>query len=214
LGSERAARAGAEAELGARHAEERERADLAAAGWRVERQRRVEAEMQAAHLEGIREEHYTAVSAELDRLMELVARWSEAAASDVAESSSDREAPAEEPPPRASKRRRFESPWPAPAREEPSPGGVLLARALELVAGEVETHAAAFQLVGLADGDTDAVEDAIARANKVMWETGGPAAEGHASEADAGVEVAGRMPVLVAGASSLLSIALQHMRAG
>jgi chromosome segregation ATPase len=214
LVAERARRDRAEHELETGHADARERAELAAAGWRVERQRRVQAEVFAVRFEAMREEHHTAVSAELDRLMELVGRWRATATSEAAEASDEPEASAKQPRRGASRRRlRIRSPRPGPAPEEASPAGVLLARALELAAGEVEAQAAAYQLVGLADGDRQAVQDAIARADKVMWQSSGAVPEGQGSEADAGVEVAGRMPVLVAGASSLLSAALQHMRA-
>jgi hypothetical protein len=213
LATERAARAGAYEELTARHARDRDRAELAAAGWRVERQRRVRAELQAARFEAMRVEHHTAVSAELDRLMELVARWREAAASEDVGQQSVPEASEQEPGRRRARRRHRIGSRPAPLRDEASMAGVLLARALELAAGEVETHAGAYQLVGLADGDIQAVEDAIARADKVMWDTSAAAPEGNAVGPDISVEVAGRMPVLVAGASSLLNTAREHMRA-
>jgi hypothetical protein len=207
LAAERAVRRRTEDELRkARGAQGLERADLAVAGWRVERERRVRAEAEAARLGATAEELRTAVASELEQLTGLVGRWRQAAVAGPAAPSGPEPSAAERDGRAPRRRRLFRSHGREPAPEA-TPAGLLLARALELAAGEVEATAAARQLVELADGDAQAVEDAIARADRVMWE-----ASGMATDPEFAVEVTGRMPVWVAGASTLLSAALQRMR--
>jgi hypothetical protein len=184
LERERLLRRRAEQELAqAVEARRRYSAELAAAGWRVEHERRTRAEAELGRHQSLSRRLEAALEAELDQLQTLVTRW------------------------RAGEEPAAESrPGTAP------PAGLLLARALELATGEVESAEATGELVALADGDGGALEEAIARAERIMWE---PTAGAEGSiDPESSTELAGQLPVLMAGAATLLTVALHRLRAG
>jgi multidrug resistance efflux pump len=186
LERERLLRRRAEQELArAEEARRRYSAELAAAGWRVEHERRTRAEAELDRLQTLSGRLEAALETELEHLQTLVTRWR-----------------AGEEPAAGSR------PGTAP------PAGLLLARALELATGEVEPAEATRELVALADGDGGALEEAIARAERIMWEPTASAEGVGSIDPESSTELAGQLPVLVAGAASLLSAALHRLRAG
>jgi hypothetical protein len=161
-------------------------------------------------LNELRERHATAVASELEHLSRLVDLWRQSAPSEPGARAVP-EPSAEPRGPTPKRRRLFRSTHPGPAPEA-TPAGLLLAQALELAAGGADPGAATQQLVDLAEGDSQAVQDAIARAENVMWDVSGAPPEGPSTDPESAVEIAGRMPVLAAAASTLLSAALHRMR--
>jgi hypothetical protein len=175
--------------------------NLLEAGWKVERENRIRAEQDVRDVRARDELHGHLIARELDRLRHLAGGW---------ESIGDDppgETPAPHPPPLEEGARALIE----DLAGQPEPSGVLFARALELVTAHADPHAAVEELVGASGGNELAIEDAIARVDGVVWEAS-VSLDDASMEAPNQVEASGHMPVLAAGASTLLNAALLRLR--
>jgi hypothetical protein len=212
LSVERSERAEAEAKVARMQGElRRVGADLASAGWRVERERRARAEAELADLRLLREQHRRLLAEQLGHLEELVAGWKDEA-EEPAVAAVEPEAPGRERGRTRRRLRHLRQSAGASASFAATPAGLLLARALELATGEIDSKEATQELMAMAKGDAVLLEEAIARAERVLRDS--PAlGEAGAVEPESASEVFSQLPVVMAGASTLLSAALHRSRA-